>query len=146
MVFSMPKEKSVGAIVFHNENENPCFLLLLYGAGHWDLPKGHIEGNENEMQTMFRELKEETGLEKDQLELIPGFREQIHYFYKSKNKTVFKEVVFFLVKAKHSNIKLSHEHKAFKWLPIEEALQTATFKTAKQLLEKASMLIENSKK
>ena len=139
----MPKEKSVGTIVFHKENEKPHFLLLLYGAGHWDFPKGHVEEEETEKQTMLRELQEETGLVSEQVEVLPSFREKIHYFYKSKNQTVFKEVVFFLVEAKNPAIKISHEHKDFKWLPFEEALQTATFKTAKQLIEKANDFLQN---
>ena len=81
MIVPMPKEKSVGAILFHEENEKPLFLLLLYGAGHWDFPKGHVEEEETENQTMIRELQEETGLAAEQVEVLPFFREKIRYFY-----------------------------------------------------------------
>ena len=38
-------------------------LLLQYPQGHWDLPKGHVEDDEEYTETMKRELGEETGIE-----------------------------------------------------------------------------------
>ena len=37
-------------------------LLLQYPQGHWDLPKGHVEDDdEDHIATVRRELEEETG-------------------------------------------------------------------------------------
>ncbi len=133
----MPKEKSVGAIVFNQKGKQRLFLLLHYGASHWDFPKGHIEQGEAERDAMMRELREETAIAPFNAKIVPGFSEKIHYFYRSKRGTVFKEVIFFLVNSSNTNVKISFEHKGFKWLPIREAIKKATFKTAKQLLRKA---------
>ena len=57
----MKREKSAGAIVFRKEKE-PVYLLLHYEAKHWDFPKGHVEKNETDEQTVRREIQEETGI------------------------------------------------------------------------------------
>lgn len=133
----MPREKSVGAIVFFVEGKRRLFLLLRYGAGHWDFPKGHVEGNETPRQAMLRELFEEAGIKASEARVVPRFKERISYFYKSHGRTVFKEVEFFLVEALSKGVRLSFEHEAFKWLSFEEAVERATFGTAKKLLRKA---------
>jgi len=42
----MPKEKSAGAIILRKEDNKIYYLLLHYHSGHWEFPKGHIEGKE----------------------------------------------------------------------------------------------------
>lgn len=145
----MPKEKSAGAIIFRKINNVPHYLLLHYPSGHWEFAKGHIEEGENEEETVIREIEEETGI-KD-LKIIPGFKEYIKYFFrnnynlekKDKNKApwIFKLVVFYLGQTNIENIKISHEHKGFLWLPYEQAIKKLTFKNAKNLLKKANDIV-----
>jgi 8-oxo-dGTP pyrophosphatase MutT (NUDIX family) len=137
----MAVERSVGAIVFNRAMGEPHFLLLHYGAGHWDFPKGHPEGGETERQAMLRELREETGIAVGHVRVVPSFREKIRFFYRLGGTTVLKEVVFFLVESAERKVTLSFEHKGFRWLPLAEAVELATFKTAKQLLQKASAFL-----
>jgi len=103
---------------------------------YWDFPKGHIEKGENLEETAKREVEEETGL-KD-LKLIEGFKEWIKYFFKFKEKNIFKIVTFFLAETKTKEVKVSFEHIGFKWLPYEEAIEKLTFKNAKEILKKAN--------
>ncbi len=135
----MPIEKSAGAIVFKKEKNAARYLLLHYGAGHWDFPKGHVEKGESEKDTVRRETEEETEI-KD-LQFVPGFRKQIRYFFRSKRKTIMKIVVFYLAETKHRNVKLSFEHTAYKWLPYSAAKNQLTFKNAKKLLTEANNVL-----
>lgn len=136
-------EKSCGIVLFYQENEQILFLLLHYPGGHWDFVKGHIEPEEEETATALRELQEETGIER--ADLLGDFREPISYYYKREGKLSHKEVVFFLAESKEKNIKLSHEHKGYKWLPYEEAKKSLTFENAKNLLEKAKKKLDSKK-
>lgn len=140
----MRVEKSAGAIVFRRHNKKTEYLLLHYGAGHWDFPKGHIEKGESEEDALRREVFEETGI-KD-LRLIPGFRKMMRYFFRgyshkyskaSRQETIMKIVFFYLAETKAKKVKLSFEHTGYKWLPYPQAKKQLTFQNAKKLLREA---------
>jgi len=145
----MPFEKSAGAIIFRKANNEIYYLLLHYpstkrGAesDYWDFPKGHIEKGEKEIETVKREVEEETGLQ--DLRFIKDFKEWIKYFFRFKGKTIFKIVTFYLVKTNTEKIRTSFEHIGYQWLPYKKALKTLNFKNAKNILEKANKFLENT--
>ena len=128
--------------------------MLHYEAGHWDFPKGHIEPDEELVDTVRREIKEETGI--DGIEILPGFKEYMTYWYrkreggydyskriaakgqKVKGTTSFKIVTYFLARSKTKNVTLSHEHIGYEWLPYGKASKRVTFINSKEILEKVS--------
>lgn len=132
-------EKSAGIVLVNHGK----YLLLKYGAGHYDFPKGHLEANETPEQAAKRELKEETGISAD---IIPGFSTTIKYFFRAEGKPIAKEVTFFLAKTNEIHVTLSKEHTDFTWLSYEDALTQLTFDTAKDVLRKAhDWLLTNDK-
>ena len=139
----MPAEHSAGAVVFRKERDNTYYLLLHYKLGHWDFPKGNIEKGESSKETAKREIEEETGIK--EINFIPGFKENIKYFYQREKENIFKTVVFFLIETKTKEIKLSFEHIGFEWLCFDEAVQQVTFKNAKQILKKANEFLKAGK-
>lgn len=102
---------------------------------HWDLAKGHIEKGETTEETVLREVNEETGLTK--INFIPGFKETIKYFVGKKGERRLKFVAFFLAETKTKRVKISWEHKDFRWALFEEAAKLATYKDTKQLIQHA---------
>lgn len=58
----------------------------------WDIPKGHVEGNENYLECCLRELKEETGLDlsgfEDKIEELGTFK-----YSKIKNLHLYKIII-----------------------------------------------------
>jgi bis(5'-nucleosidyl)-tetraphosphatase len=135
----MLHEKSCGAVVFF-KGVHVDFLLLQYEAGHWDFVKGNIEPNESEIETVFRELQEETGIVATQT--IGDFRERIQYFYRRQGETVQKEVIFYLIEADTEKVQLSFEHVGYAWLDYNGALEKLTFKNAKDVLERAELFLQ----
>jgi len=145
----MPKEFSAGAIIFRKEDSHIYYLLLHYTSGHWEFPKGHIEKGENEIETVKREIEEETGLKN--IKIIEGFKEYIKYFFrntynlegeeKKKAPWVFKIVTFYLAQTQEKEIKISEEHLDYKWLPYEQALKKVTFKNSKEILKKVNEFV-----
>ena len=149
----MPRENSAGAIIFRIIDGVPHYLLLHYPSGHWEFAKGHIEKDEQPEEAAKREIAEETGI--DDITLIPGFKEYSKYFFKksydlvgeAKKKApwVFKLVVFYLAQTDEQEVKISHEHKGFAWLPYAEAIKKLTYKNAKELLKKANDYVVSGK-
>ncbi|MGA2418095.1 MAG: NUDIX domain-containing protein [Candidatus Staskawiczbacteria bacterium] len=148
----MPREKSVGAVIFRKEDNKIYYLLLHYHSGHWEFARGHGEKGEDEQKTARREIEEETGL-KD-LKIIPGFREYSKFFFrrtynlpeaeKKKAPWIFKLVVLYLAETKTKDIKISKEHKGYAWLLYDDAFKKLT-KNAKGVLEKANDFIISKK-
>jgi len=144
----VPIEKSAGAVIFRKEKNKIFYLLLHYPSSakaprdYWDFPKGHIEKGEKELDTVRREVEEETGL-KD-IEFVDGFKEWIKYFFKFEGKNILKFVTFYLVETKTKNVKVSSEHLGFEWLPYEDALEKLTFKNAKEILKKANQFLKKA--
>jgi len=121
---------------------------LHYRSGHWDFPKGHVEGKETEHETLIREVSEEAGL--DDLEILSNFKTQVRYFYRAgveekkerketgKFSNVAKKVVYYLAETKTKNIKISFEHIGFEWLGYADALSRITYDNSKKVLKKAN--------
>jgi bis(5'-nucleosidyl)-tetraphosphatase len=132
-------EKSCGAVVFL-KNSEAKYLLLCYGAGHWDFVKGNVEPKESEKDTVIRELQEETGIV--DARFIDGFREKIEYFYRRQGSTIHKKVIFFLIETHTKKVELSYEHVGYIWLDYQPAMEKLTFKNAKNVLQKAHNLLK----
>ena len=142
----MIRDTSYGAIVYRKEGQKILYLLLLYsrnGREWWDFPKGHAESGEEPVDAMGAELREETGLR--EFEVVDGFREKEHFFYREGKDLVSKTVTFFLVKTDQKDVHLSYEHKDAAWLPYEEAIKRVTFKTASEVLTKAYRFVMSGK-
>ena len=134
----MIEERSAGAVLFSETDSGKIFLLLNYPSGHWDFVKGNIEKGESLQQTVIREIREETGI--TDVEFIEGFEDKIEYHYQRDGNLVHKEVVFFLTKTKTTNVKISYEHLGFVWLNFDDALKKATYKNAKDVMDKIKKL------
>jgi len=138
-------ELSAGAVIFF-ENDGREYLLLKYESGndYWGFPKGRVERKKKESLAgaALREIKEETGLGRNDVVLAPDFKEREHYFFKKDGVLISKEVVFFLARAKTKNVTVSWEHTGFEWLPYPAALERLKYKNHKELLKKAEAYLD----
>jgi len=135
-------EKSCGIVLFNSDE----FLLIQHPTksngdeGHWDFPKGHVEGNETELETAKRELIEETGIVN--FRLFDGFRHRIEYNFQKGNEMVPKEVIFFLAESNTKEVELSSEHQNFVWLNKDLAHNKLTYTNAKEVLAAVKIFLE----
>jgi bis(5'-nucleosidyl)-tetraphosphatase len=135
------EERSAGAVVYRKVGNSRLYLLL-QNAGRWDFPKGGVEKGESEIQTVVREVEEETGL--GDLSIVPGFRKVIEYFYRRDGKNVHKQVVYLLGITDRASVKISFEHQGFGWFPYNEALERASYDNSKVTLTEAEKFIRHS--
>ena len=138
----MLTERSAGCVLFRDTGTQRYYLLLHYTTGHWDFPKGNIEEGERDVDTVVREVEEETGIA--DIEFIPGFMEVIKYFYRRSGQLVDKQVVFYLACTHTDRVTISHEHIGFTWLAYEDALAKLTYENSRRLFTKARTLLEKT--
>lgn len=133
----MLHEKSCGAIVYRKYHGNTEILLIKHvNSGHWSFPKGHVEGDETEIQTAKREILEETGIN---VNLDPTFREIVTY---SPKKDTQKNVVYFIAKAINTNYVPQEEEIAdIRWVEIDRAGQVLSYENDRNIVNKAKKFI-----
>jgi 8-oxo-dGTP pyrophosphatase MutT (NUDIX family) len=141
---AMYDEISAGAVLhIVDENFEIKYLVLNYSYGHWDFPKGNIENGETEIETIKREVMEETAI--NDIILIEGFRQQISYRYRKKSKIVNKTVIYYLAETRTKKVVLSFEHINFAWLDFNQALEKLSFENSKKVLKNANEFLAKSK-
>ncbi len=103
------------------------FLLIKarWGAAKWGFPKGHIETRDiSFLASALRETQEETGITKDQIQIL-GEPQAITYKIEKPTKKVptgIKKVLMFTGFVGYSTpVELSKEHTCFNWLSFDEA-------------------------
>ncbi len=68
---------NVGIIIFNNDNE--LFWARRIGQDAWQFPQGGIAYAESPEQAVYRELREETGLTAQDVEIIAQTEGWLHY-------------------------------------------------------------------
>jgi bis(5'-nucleosidyl)-tetraphosphatase len=113
----MPEVKSCGVLIIRGRPVRE--FLLMRHADRWDLPKGHVDLGETEVQCALRELHEETGIEAADVRLIDGFRFESHYPVRAKKsgKLYDKTLVIFLGELQRDVPIAVTEHQGFAWFP-----------------------------
>ena len=136
------EERSAGAVVYRTTEVGRRVFVLLLNAGRWDFPKGNREEGETEVQTVVREVGEETGLKR--ITIVAGFRKVIEYFYRRDKQNIHKQVVYLLARTDDGDVKISHEHQGFGWFTYSEALMRASYDNSKKLLADAEGFLDRN--
>jgi bis(5'-nucleosidyl)-tetraphosphatase len=108
--------KSCGFLVFRKDPREE--FLLMKHAHRWDLPKGHVDEGETEIQCALRELWEETSISADAIRIDDAFRFTLQYpvFDRRIGRKRDKTLVIFLAELiQPVEIRVS-EHPDFSWL------------------------------
>ena len=137
----MPREFSAGAVVVRRLKGRWWLAAIRPGGkpeGTWALPKGQIAPGDSAVETALRELAEETGVEGT----LEGKLGDIRYVYTWKGERIFKVVSFFLVRYRRGRINdvppaFRHEVAEARWLPLDEAAKHLTYKSEREMAERA---------
>ncbi|VDK65894.1 unnamed protein product [Anisakis simplex] len=142
--------RAAGMLIYRNANNQFEYLLLQasYPPYHWTPPKGHVDPGEDEWAAAVRETKEEAGIGLEHLDVHKDFEEVLRYQVKQSRYdgevTKDKTVKYWLARlCDNDAIKLSDEHQKMKWLPLEEAIETAHFDDMAKLLRKAENFLQS---
>lgn len=97
------------------------------------LPKGHPDGDETPLEAAVREVREETGVEAEPVELLG----EISYTYTRRGGPVDKRVVFYLFEYRSGELSPDHEIARACWMPLEEAARALTHQGEREMVARA---------
>ncbi len=134
----MTIELSVGAIIRYQTMEYNKdyaeFLLLRNKRGFWGFPQGHKERGENDIQTLQREVQEETGIVNMEIHQYIG---KIQYkYFRADGLRSEKEVKFYFATTPTREVIISNEHEDFKWTNYLDALSLLDHRQLKSIILK----------
>ena len=130
----MPKTKikQVDSYIYRNTAAGLVYLMLKRSPGKyyehlWQGVAGKIEKGETAVQTIIRELHEETGMKPKKMFAA----DHIASFYDARKDRILM-VTIFGIEVENSKVHLSEEHSEYKWVSFEEALALLTWKGQKE--------------
>ena len=128
--------------ILYKEKDNKILYAIFYRSSHpiWQFVSGGGEDNETPLETVVREIMEETSIVVDKKEIeqldskttIPVINITGEYTW-GKNVYVIPEYTF-AIKLKNCNIKLSNEHKEYKWVEYDEEIKKLKYDSNKTAL------------
>lgn len=136
------KQVSSGGVIFRTSDAGPeVAIVSVRGSKAWCIPKGLIDKNEDPPAAALREVREESGLNGEVIDKIGHI--SYWYFVDEERVKVHKTVHFFLLKYKKGKTDdHDHEVEESQWFPIDEAISTLSYKSEKQIMQKAKEMIE----
>lgn len=138
------REISSGGVIFRRRGGN-VEVALIRVRDRWGLPKGKVEEGEGLEDTALREVREETGLEGK----IVAKLGDITYWYSNKTRggepvRIFKRVYFYLLRFLAGDVsRHDHEVEEVGWFPIEEAEGQISYRTERDIINKAKGTIDD---
>jgi bis(5'-nucleosidyl)-tetraphosphatase len=116
----MKQVKACGFILFRQDKSNSqkSFLLMKH-ADRYDLPKGHLEPGESDLNCALREMNEETGIPIESVEIDRDFQYRSIYQLQSarlNNETVEKTLIIFLGWVDFNTKITITEHLGYEWI------------------------------
>lgn len=141
--FSGLTQVSAGGVVFRHTGAQVEVALILVGPRErWQLPKGAMATDETNEQAALREVREETGLTAELIELL----DRIEYWFNAtrhgERVRYHKFVHFYLMRFLSGDV-ADHDHEVIeaRWFNIEQAISLLAFESEKAIMRKALRLI-----
>ena len=133
------REFSAGGVVFKKKDGQTLWLLINPASSDvWQLPKGHIDGDESSEKTAVREVLEETSTEAKPIAKVDIMK----YFFWKDGKRILKSVTFYLMEYVNGGKKKPDmEIGEAGFYPYTKALKMLSFESEKEILRKASSLV-----
>jgi 8-oxo-dGTP pyrophosphatase MutT (NUDIX family) len=137
------REVSAGGVVYRKTDDGIEVVLASRrtrrGQLAWGLAKGGIEEGETKEVAAIREVREETGM----TAVIEADLGDTKYMYVWDDIRIRKTVHFFLMRHTGGNVEdRDDEMEEIRWFPMERAIKRAAYRGERDMLVKASELLQ----
>lgn len=142
----LPVERLAGAIVYAL-HEGSMYLALVHDVfGHWTLPKGHVEGNETEEESLIRKVPLEIGAPIDVKERVGN--NSYSTFHPEKGK-IRKETTYYLAEAPFQDLTLEKKEEKgglddVRWFKLADILDLNFYDDILPIVTKAITILAES--
>ncbi len=146
---SIKKQVVAGFVIWRRTEDGPKYLLLYRRGQYWNFPKGHFELGETSLDTALRETKEETGIGKEDLRIIPGFRAYEKFYFDRGKERIHDTVILYLAETRKVQVSIvPREHSGYAWFLYHDALKAVgkQYVGTKRVLKLANDFIKNAQK
>lgn len=146
--FDQSKKEFLAGAVVCSHHENNLYVGLVHDVfGYWTLPKGKIEGEENEQMGAIREIQEEIGIS---ITIDQKIGENEYIANKPDQGKVIKHVSYFLAFGEYTPLTLEHkEHQGgldnAEWFDSKDISGLRMYDDIKPLVKKAIELAQTKK-
>lgn len=130
----------VQGVIYAEENKKRNYLIIKRrekDGGFWQGVTGTVEEGELLIDCLTREIKEELGIEKEDIAKISQILQTIQW--KKQNGFVITEYVYAVKIDRGQEIWLSDEHVEYKWCDFDEAYNTLGKENNKNTLKFVDM-------
>jgi len=122
---------SAFAIILHS---NQVLLVKARDKSNWQLPGGRLESGESPIEALLREVKEETGLTAEVLQMTGKYRRE--------DGTIAR---VYAAKARGKLAGAREEIIEQRWVPVLEAKEMVSSNTRRRLIEGVGRMIAPSR-
>jgi 8-oxo-dGTP pyrophosphatase MutT (NUDIX family) len=136
---------SSGGVVFRGSGNDAKVVIIQTASEHrWQLPKGLIDAGETVEEAAIREVREESGIDAEIIELADEIEYWFTASYHGERRRYHKMVHFFVMNYLSGRVE-DHDHEVAeaRWLSVPEALKLLHFKTERDVVEKAAKIYSN---
>lgn len=136
-------DRSYGLIPFYIRDGQILFLLIKHRSGHWAFPKGHPIDNEKMLETIKRELLEETDIQNVEIITNKMFIEK--YIFKNNDETTNKTVSYYTGITSDLKVRITRPEEItdYIWLNYEQACKKITYESSVHILKEANEFLQN---
>jgi 8-oxo-dGTP pyrophosphatase MutT (NUDIX family) len=141
----------VACWLFRLDDRGRPKILLIHRApgriyeGVWQCVTGRLEGEERVVDGALREVEEETGLTRADIEDVFE-TDIINWFHEPSVDAVWCEAVFAARVRRDADIRLSHEHDDERWMTPAEARALVIWPAYERAIETVEWLVDHPTK
>lgn len=128
----------VGAIILNHKDNNKIALLYRGKQNDWSFPKGHVDPGENAIQTMVREIREETGLTVRIIKELPDME------YHNNIEGSISIKMFLVESEDDSKLKIEFKNDKIQWVQLNKVNKKLSYDNLKDYYNSILQIIKNA--
>ena len=127
-------------------NSNRILMLKRVDNGKWTLPGGTMELGESLVDCAVREVKEESGLDVEVIDVIGTYTDPDIRIEYSDGEVRREFTIVYFGKVTENNVVIDNESSAYEWIPLQDVMRFPMAESQKKRIADVLRFIETGEK